>query len=566
MSVGTPEPQTSYNKGAFDSLTASIAVLDRSGTVLEANRAWRALSTAIGSNFLAQCDHAAAAGDATASATAAGIRAVLSGACEEFEAVYPSHSSTEKRWYQLTVNRLLHVKGCVVLAYNNVTSLKLVQEALQLEQHNGQAIASTLVEKERFIKRIADHLPGMVAYWDKNLRCKFSNHAYLEWFGKTPQQMDGIRLQDLLSPQLFALNEPYIRQVLAGKPQYFERTLTKADASIGYTLASYIPDVNAQGEVDGFFVLVSDVTPVKKAEFELKLAASVYQNTLEGIFVTDADGTIISVNPAFAQITGYTAQEAIGKNPRILKSGLHDRAFYENIWHHLNTRGHWHGEIWNRRKSGELMLALQTISRIANAPDAPARYLSVLSDITEMWQKNEKIRHQAFFDTLTDLPNRALLMDRLERHIASCKRDNRSFALLFLDLDQFKRVNDHYGHHIGDDLLQAVSKKFQAQVRESDTLARIGGDEFVVLLDEPASRDEIVHIATRIIASIQEPMVLRDQVTEVGVSIGVAIYPADGSTPSQLLKSADTAMYAAKQSGKNTYRFSDGANAVAAKA
>jgi diguanylate cyclase (GGDEF)-like protein/PAS domain S-box-containing protein len=412
-----------------------------------------------------------------------------------------------------------------------------------------------------FVTSIAEHLPGMVGYWDKGLHCRFANHGYLEWFGKTPETMLGITMQELMGPTLFALNEPYVRRVLAGEKLHFERTLTKADGSIGYTLANYIPDIAVDGSVAGFFVLVSDVTAMKKVEFELKLADSVYQNSLDGIFVTDAAGIILSVNPAFTVITGFSAEEAIGQSPRILKSHQHDAAFYAAMWQDLAATGQWQGEIWNRRKNGELFLEWQKIKRIPGTEKQTTRYLSVFSDQTELWRKSEKIKHLAFFDALTDLPNRALLMDRLEQLITVARRERRTLALMFLDLDGFKAVNDTLGHDVGDALLKAVAAALLLQFRESDTVARLGGDEFVILLGELADRNEVEILASRVIEAIHQPIDLGTDVVQIGVSIGIAMYPSDALTPFELLKKSDTAMYEAKHAGSNNYRFATEAQA-----
>jgi diguanylate cyclase (GGDEF)-like protein/PAS domain S-box-containing protein len=419
----------------------------------------------------------------------------------------------------------------------------------------ADAAAKALADSEHFMKTITDAMPGLVAYWDKDLRCLFANQPYLSWFGKTPAEIIGTPMIALLGEHLFTLNEPYIRGALAGNKQHFERTLTKADGSVVYTWANYIPDVDVLGNVIGFFVLITDVTPLKAAESELKLAASIIHSTTEGIMVTDAHGVIQSVNPAFTAITGYTAEQALGQTPRLLKSGRHEPAFYAMVWHAVETKGHWEGETWNRRQGGEIFLVWQSVTLLRESGDAPTRYVSVFNDITELWRKDERIRHLAFHDALTDLPNRLLLQERLQQLIAMTEREQRNVAVLFLDLDRFKLVNDTLGHGIGDELLQAVAKKLQALVRQSDTVARVGGDEFVVLLDNPANQDEVAHIASRIIETINEPMTFRGQMAQVGTSIGIAMHPLDGDTPDALLKSADTAMYAAKAAGKNTWRF-----------
>ena len=416
--------------------------------------------------------------------------------------------------------------------------------------------AKTLAEREMFVRTITDAMPGMVAYWDKNLRCSFANQAYFEWFGKTPEQVVGSHMRDILGERVFKLNEPYIEGVLRGEAQRFERTLVKADGSNGYTLANYIPDHDAVGNVSGFFVLVTDVSLLKAAQAELQLAASVIQNTIEGIVVHDASWNVLSVNPAFTAITGYAAEEAIGQTVSLLKSDHHDREFFAGVLRALDETGQWEGETWSRRKNGDLFLKWQTITTIRGAVDESVRYVTVFNDITARWQKDERIRHLALHDPLTDLPNRALLLERLGQLIGITEREPRSIALMFLDLDGFKAINDGLGHEAGDQMLRAVAKKLTGLMRQSDTVARLGGDEFVILLDNPANRNEIAHIAERVITAINEPLPLNGNFSKVGVSIGIAIYPADGANAELLMQSADKAMYAAKQAGKNTFRLS----------
>ncbi len=421
----------------------------------------------------------------------------------------------------------------------------------------AHSIKSTqaLAESEHFLKTIANSLPGLIAYWDKDLRCRFANHSFLDWFGKAPEAMIGNSIQEFMGEHLFSLNEPFIRGALKGEKQQFERTLTKIDGSIGYTLANYVPDITASGDVAGFFVLVSEVTLLKEAEAKLQLSASVFHNTVEGILVTDADLVILSVNPAFTQITGYRAEEAIGKTPRILKSKHHDQAFYAAMWRDIDATGHWQGEIWNRRKDGEVYLEWLTITKIHSSIGEPIQYVSVFNDITKSRYNDERIKHLAFHDALTDLPNRSLLMDRLDHQIAKAERGKSGLAVMFLDLDRFKVVNDTLGHEIGDDLLRAVAQKLQAQVRQSDTVSRLGGDEFIILLDSPANDEEVAYIAGRVLTAINEPMEFRGRAAQVGASIGIAMFPRDGNTPVELMKRADAAMYAVKESGRNTYRF-----------
>lgn len=429
------------------------------------------------------------------------------------------------------------------------------EEKLLDARNVAESAASALIKREAFIKSITDAMPGMVAYWDKHLRCRFINRPDMDDGTGQPMAKLGASMQDILGTSLFALNEPHIRGVLAGHRQTFERTLNRADGSRTYTLANYLPDLDADGNVVGFFILDTDITPVKIAEFELRLAASIFESTVEGIMVTDGAGIILSVNPAFSTITGYSAGEVMGQMAEMLKSDRHDVAFHATITHAIAIHGRWEGETWSRRKNGAIFLAWQSIAMIRSASDEPVRYVSIFNDISGLWQKNEDIRYLAFHDLLTGLPNRSLLVERMTQLITRNDREQCNVAVMFLDLDGFKTINDTLGHQTGDELLIVVARRLLAQVRQADTVARLGGDEFVIMLNNPASSDEVAYIAARIVESINLPMNFNEQTTRVGVSIGIATYTVDGTTPAQLLKSADCAMYLAKAAGKNTFRF-----------
>ena len=430
-----------------------------------------------------------------------------------------------------------------------------IETELLGERQRAEEIARELAESARFVQTITDAMPSLVAYWDKNLRCHFANKPYQEWFCIQSEDVIGSTMLELLGTANYKLNEAHVRGALAGERQQFERALSKADGSTGYTQTHYIPDHNHQGEVAGFFVLVNDVTYIKTTESELKLAASVFSNTVNGIMVTDADSMILSVNPAFTAITGYSSDEVVGRPSQLLRSHHHDDAFYAAIGYTLTQQGHWAGELWNRHKNGEAFLEWQSITTIPGSADTATRYVSVFNDITERWRKDERIRHLALHDPLTDLANRQLLTDRLSQLITQTAREPRRLALMFLDLDQFKHVNDTLGHDVGDELLVQVAHKLQALVRQNDTVARLGGDEFIILLDNPLNQDDVAQIADRIVATIRAPVVLQGQTVQIGASIGIALYPDGGATPAALIQSADTAMYASKRAGKNTYRF-----------
>jgi diguanylate cyclase (GGDEF)-like protein/PAS domain S-box-containing protein len=398
----------------------------------------------------------------------------------------------------------------------------------------------------------------MIAYWNTQLLCQFANKPYLEWFGRTPQEMLGLSMAAVLGDRLFALNLPFIQGVLAGQSQEFERAIHRPDRSVGHTLANYIPDINSNGKILGFFALVTNITRRREAEAAIRLSASVFEATTEGIIVTDTDAVIISVNPPFTALTGYTSEEVIGQNARILKSGRHDAAFFGSMYQELHAAKLWKGEIWSKRKDGTIFLQRLCISSICEENGEVSRFVGVGADITERWNKEQLVHHIALHDGLTGLPNRSLLMERLDQLIAIAAREPRRIALMFLDLDGFKLVNDTWGHEMGDQVLKTVSARLLGLTRQTDTVARIGGDEFIILLDNPESRDDIVKIASRVIEEINLPMPLDGSNARVGTSIGIALYAKEVESPQDLLKNADEAMYRAKAAGKNTFRFSDG--------
>jgi diguanylate cyclase (GGDEF)-like protein/PAS domain S-box-containing protein len=304
-----------------------------------------------------------------------------------------------------------------------------------------------------------------------------------------------------------------------------------------------------------FYATGRDISERMQRDMELKMAAKVIENTLEGILVADTDGTILSVNPAFTRITGYTAAEAIGKTPRLLRSNHHDILFYQQLWGSLLSTGQWQGEIWNRRKSGEAYPEWLTISAIRNENGVVQQYVSVFNDITKYKQQEEHIHHQAYHDALTDLPNRMLFVDRLNLAIAHAYRQRQQLAVMFLDLDRFKQVNDGFGHHVGDQLLQEVAKRLQVLVRADDTVARLGGDEFTLLLPNLPNTDDVIKVANQVIKAFDRPIMIEKHELFASTSIGIAIYPYDGTDAGTLMKNADSAMYLAKRNGRNSFRL-----------
>lgn len=288
-----------------------------------------------------------------------------------------------------------------------------------------------------------------------------------------------------------------------------------------------------------------------------QLAASVFQNAREGIMVTDPDGSITDVNPAFTQITGYSREEVMGQNPRLLKSGRQGPAFYGQLWKDLLDHGRWAGEAWNRRKNGEVFAEMQTINAVLDDKGRVQHYVSLFSDITPMKTQQEQLERIAHFDALTGLPNRVLLMDRLQQLMAQSPRRGKSLAIAYLDLDNFKAINDQHGHAVGDDMLIALSARLQSALREGDSLARMGGDEFVAMLVDLEQPSDYEAILARLLSAASAAVTVGSLSLQVSASIGMTLFPQDGAEAEQLIRHADQAMVIAKLAGKNRYHLFD---------
>lgn len=300
-----------------------------------------------------------------------------------------------------------------------------------------------------------------------------------------------------------------------------------------------------------------DITARKKIEEKLMLSARVFSDTYEGIIITDAENIIIDVNPAYCDITGYDREDVIGKKPDILNSGKQSSAFYDDMWHELQQYGHWQGEVWNRKKSGELYVELLTISKLLDNHGQVINYIGVFTDITDRKQQQEKLSLMAHYDLLTGLPNRALFTDRFHQAIAHSKRTKAQLAVCFLDLDNFKPVNDNYGHEIGDQLLIQVAARIKASLREEDTVSRQGGDEFAFLLNDIESYEHCEQTLERLHRSLAVPYIIDGYAHNISASTGVTLFPTDNGDIDTLLRHADQAMYQSKQAGRNRYQLFD---------
>ncbi|MCB1954947.1 MAG: EAL domain-containing protein [Rhodocyclaceae bacterium] len=311
------------------------------------------------------------------------------------------------------------------------------------------------------------------------------------------------------------------------------------------------PVRNAAGHPIGLVGVARDITADEDRMQRLQLAAEVIENTAEGIIVTDPDGRIERVNPAFSRITGYEPEEVIGQRPSILSSGRHDASFYQAMWHALQAQGVWQGEIWNRRRNGETYPEWLNISSVTDTEGRLTHYVGIFTDISLIKAHEAQLQHMAHHDALTNLPNRSLLEDRINVAVRRAQREHHQLGVVFIDLDNFKDVNDAYGHPVGDAVLKGVANRIGEALRDGDTVARLGGDEFVVLIEPLESMEMAEMLAHRIIAALAAPLPVGEAEFYVGASIGISIYPRDGVTSGSLIRNADTAMYRAKSQGRN---------------
>ena len=326
------------------------------------------------------------------------------------------------------------------------------------------------------------------------------------------------------------------------------------------------PKESREEATGGALAVVRDVTEERATEAQLRIAATAFETHL-GMLITDGDSRILRVNGTFTRITGYTEAEVVGRNPRLLSSGLHNDAFYRRLWRSVLRTGSWQGEVWNRRKNGEVFPEWLTLSAVRNAAGTTTHFVATFSDLTERKAAEQEIHQLAFFDPLTGLPNRRLMLDRLEVALKDSYRNGQFGALMFLDLDRFKQVNDTLGHHAGDQLLQEVARRLEGVLRDTDTVARLGSDEFAVLLHDLGTDEEEVaviaeRVANKLLAVMQAPMRLGEERPSVSVSIGLTLYRDHEATLDDILQQADMALFQAKAAGRNALAFFDPAMQV----
>ncbi len=451
----------------------------------------------------------------------------------------------ERMWLTLLLVSILEGSTGVVIF------LLWRQQRFTFYQKQLELTSALLKNKERH--RIVLHT-AMDGFWllDRQGHLLEVNETYCRMSGYSEQELLSMCVSDMEAAENTVA---HIQNTITQGEDRFESGYRRKDGSILFVEVS----IQYQPIEDGqFVVFLRDIGERKQTEEKLHMAASVFTHAREGIMITTSDGAIIQVNDSFCEITGYSYDEVQGQNPRILSSGRQEKEFYTNMWLDLNNKGHWYGEIWNRRKNGEVYAVMQNISAIRDAQGNTRHYVALMSDITLIKEHEYELERSAHYDALTNLPNRTLLLDRLHQAIAQGRRRDQLLAVVFLDLDGFKTVNDNYGHLAGDQLLIAVANNMKQALREIDTIARIGGDEFVALLLDIGDIETGVPLLTRLLAAAAQPEQFDGITLQVSASLGVTFYPQAEDVDAELLiRQADQAMYQAKMTGKNRYYIFD---------
>lgn len=426
--------------------------------------------------------------------------------------------------------------------------------------HDRKVAEAGLHEREALLRSIYDASSAAIFLVDLSGRITHANHRMTELFGRSMDDLIGSDYISLIAPPERDSASRRLTALLGREmPSVnLERVYYRHDRSLFWGLLTGRPLRNGKGEVCGLVGVIADVTARKEAEAGMALAARVFEACHEGIFVADAQRQIISVNPAFSAISGYPAEEALGKHIGFLASKRHPEAFFEVMFQSLDTSDHWEGEVWNRHRDGAIYPAWLAITRIAGGDGKTSNFVAIFTDISERKKAEAKMHHLAHYDYLTDLPNRALLIERLALIHSTARRYGKGFAVLFADLDLFKQVNDDYGHNVGDALLIEVAHRLKAITRDSDTVSRQGGDEFVILVPEINESVRLLELAEKLRNVISSPYEIQGHRLTVAVSIGIALFPRDGETVDDIMRAADSAMYRAKNAGHNKIRFATG--------
>jgi diguanylate cyclase (GGDEF)-like protein/PAS domain S-box-containing protein len=471
-------------------------------------------------------------------------------------------------WSQPILSTSGEVLGTFAI-YHAVPQVPNKFELILIEQY--AALASLAIERKRAAAKllasesrligIINAEPECIKIVDAHGLLRQMNPAGLAMIeADSLEQVAGLPVTELIAPEHREAFKKMHARVIAGQSIQMDFEIVSLKGRRRWLETNAVPMREANGEVVHLAV-TRDITERKKAEAELRIAATAFESQ-EGMVVTDANNVILRVNQAFTTITGYLAEDVIGKTPNILSSGKHDKAFYAEMWASITSSGAWEGEIWNRRKNGEIYPEHLTITAVKDANGVLCNYVATIMDITQRKAAVDEIKNLAFYDPLTQLANRRLLIDRLKQALAASARSDQHGAVLFLDLDHFKALNDTLGHDVGDLLLIQVAQRLMASVREGDTVARLGGDEFVVVLEDLSDKmleaaKQTETIAEKIISALNQPYLLNAHEHISSPSMGAVVFKGHEAEVDVLLRQADIAMYQAKDSGRNALRFFD---------
>ncbi len=418
---------------------------------------------------------------------------------------------------------------------------QLRSEAGKMAEEMTESLRQT-AQQDRLLATIVEQSGEAIVTTDVHQRISNWNAAAEKVFGYRFDEVQGNTLEFLDMESVSAAQEDYYR------------SQTRNGDTI-HVLQTASPLLNDSGECIGEILMFHDVTRERQDHEQLQLWSLVYRHSGEAIVISDASNRILSVNESFTRITGFSAEEAIGQNPNLLASGRHTPEFYQQMWETLQSEGHWKGEIWNKRKDDSVYPEWITITTLRDESGKPTNYIAIFSDASSYKEKEARIHFLAHHDALTGLPNRTLLQDRLEQAVSKARRDGDKIAILFIDLDRFKVINDTLGHHVGDLLLKEVAQRLNASVRDSDTVCRQGGDEFIIVLPEIEEMSDVAHVAQKILENISNEFLLEGEHLRVTPSIGISVFPDDAERIDVLIKNADTAMYHAKESGRANFQF-----------
>jgi len=432
---------------------------------------------------------------------------------------------------------------------NELLESRVAERSAELAR--GNTVLSGALQDFRSMVRQA---PVSIAMFDRDMRYIATSESWIQEFDRGQGKLEGRSHYDL-HPDLPAAWIAVHRRGLAGELiNKDEDTWMQAGGTRIWLRWAVSPWRNEEGAVGGIIIITEDITRRRQAEERLRLADAVYRRTQEGIVVTDLDGVIVTANPALSEITEYSESELVGSSVRILQSGRHDRDFFQNMWKSIQSTGRWQGEVWDRRKGGEVFQQWLSIRTLEDEAGKTTNYVGMFTDISRMRHATSHLEHLANYDALTGLPNRSLSDARLTHTVETARRFGTLCALILIDLDGFKEVNDTRGHQAGDELLQLVGKRMGERLRETDTLARWGGDEFALTLAGLSEPSDAARIAQAIVEQLAAPFQLANgNEIRIGGSAGISLFPADGSDVAALTMSADAALYSAKAAGRGTW-------------